>query len=163
MQPMDEVYQKYARSVHKYLLSLSHSEEIAEELTQETFYQAIRSIDRYDHTCKMSTWLCSIAKRKYCEYLRKHPRHEEMEEADRVLQPAVSAENKYLASVQRIELMKTLHALPEPFKEVLYLRLFGSLSFKEIGEIMGKNENWARVNFYRGKEKLRKEIEDNEE
>ena len=36
----------------------------------------------------------------------------------------------------------------------MYLRISGDLSFKEIGEIMGKSENWARVNFYRGKEKL---------
>ena len=62
----------------------------------------------------------------------------------------------------RIELMKKLHGCPEPFREILYLRIFGGLSFKEIGEIMGKTENWARVTYYRGKEKLRKEIDDNE-
>ena len=59
-------------------------------------------------------------------------------------------------------MMKKLHSCPEPFREILYMRLFGDLSFKEIGEIMGRTENWARVNFYRGKEKLRKEWKDNE-
>ena len=61
-----------------------------------------------------------------------------------------------------IELMKKLHGCPEPFREILYLRIFGGLSFKEIGEIMGQTENWARVTYYRGKEKLRKEIDENE-
>ena len=73
-----------------------------------------------------------------------------------------SAEKDVLQSMNRIELMKQLHVCPEPFREILYMRLFGDLSFKEIGEIMGRSENWARVNFYRGKEKLRKERLKNE-
>ena len=73
-----------------------------------------------------------------------------------------SAEEDALQSMNRIELMKKLHVCPEPFREILYMRLFGDLSFKEIGEIMGRTENWARVNFYRGKEKLRKEWNEDE-
>ena len=62
MQPMEEIYQEYARTVFKYLLSKTHDEDLAEELTQETFYQALKSIDRFDESCKISTWLCAIAK-----------------------------------------------------------------------------------------------------
>ena len=73
------------------------------------------------------------------------------------------AEEHVIQALDRVEFMKKLHLCPEPFREVLYLRIFGNLSFREIGEIMGKTENWARVTFYRGKEKLRKEMGENEE
>ena len=157
MQSPEEVYQKYAKSVYKYLMSLVHNRDLAEELTQETFYQAIRCIDHYDHSCKMSTWLCGIAKRQYYKYLRESPPHETLNDTDQLSPAADSAEKEYLDSMQHMELLKALHALPEPFKEVMYLRLFGNLSFREIGDIMGQNENWARVNYYRGKNKLKKE------
>lgn len=155
MQFTDQIYQKYARTVYKYLLSLTYSEDIAEELTQETFYQAVRSIHRYDESCSISTWLCAIAKNQLLSYQRKHPVQENLSDHDQTVQ---SAEEDMLDSENRVELLKKLHLCQEPFREILYLRIFGNLSFKEIGEIMGRTENWARVTFYRGKEKLRKEI-----
>ena len=161
MQSMDEIYQEYARMVYRYLLSRTHREDLAEELTQETFYQALRSIDRFDESCRISTWLCAIAKNQYRMYCRKHPFSEEnLKEEDVALE---SAEQEAIASIQHMDLLKKLHLCPEPFREILYLRIFGNLSFKEIGEIMGKTENWARVTFYRGKEKLRKGLMDDEE
>lgn len=160
MQSMDEIYQTYARTVYKFLLSKTHNEDIAEELTQETFYQAIKSIHRYDGSCKLSTWLCAIAKNQLLAYQRKHPTEESIDDYQNLSMENVEAE--VFDRMQRIELMKKLHVCPEPFREILYLRIFGSLSFKEIGEIMGKTENWARVNFYRAKERLKKEVEKNE-
>ena len=68
MQSMDEIYQTYARTVYKYLLSKTQNEELAEELTQETFYQAVRCIKRFDGSCKLSTWLCAIAKNQLRAY-----------------------------------------------------------------------------------------------
>ena len=159
MQSMDDIYQKYARTVYKYLLTLVHNENVAEELTQETFYQAIRCIDKYNGKCAISTWLCAIAKNQHLLYQRKNPNFENIEEH---IQEVNSAERDTLKSIDRVELLKRLHLCSEPYREVLYLRIFGNLSFKEIGEIMEQTENWARVTFYRGKEKLRKEIVENE-
>lgn len=156
MQPMEEIYQEYARTVFKYLLSKTHEEDLAEELTQETFYQALKSIDRFDGSCKISTWLCAIAKNQLSAYRRKHPEMKTLEELEQAELSAESAEQNVLNGLERVELMRQLHNCPEPFREVLYLRIFGNLSFKEIGEIMEKTENWARVTFYRGKEKLKK-------
>lgn len=82
MQSMDEIYQKYAKRVYKYLLSLIHNQDVAEELTQETFYQAIQNIDRFDGSCQVSTWLCAIAKNQLCSYQRKHPPLENLEDYD---------------------------------------------------------------------------------
>ena len=159
MQSMDEIYQTYARTVYKYLLSRTHQEELAEELTQETFYQAIKSIDRFDGSCKLSTWLCAIAKNQFQAYLRKHPVEVCIAEKEEL--SVASVETELFEQERRVELLKKLHTCPEPCREILYLRIFGNLSFKEIGEIMGKTENWARVTFYRAKERLKKEIEEN--
>lgn len=155
MQSIEDIYQQHAKTVYKYLLSKVHSEDIAEELTQETFYQAMRSIDRFDNSCKISTWLCAIAKNQLLSYQRKHPSFAEF---TGFTETTASAENIVLQMENRVALMKKLHLCPEPYKEVLYLRIFGGLSFKEIGEIMNHTENWARVTFYRGKEKLRKDM-----
>ncbi|MBO7340082.1 MAG: sigma-70 family RNA polymerase sigma factor [Lachnospiraceae bacterium] len=159
MQSMDEIYQQYAKTVYKYLLSRTHREDLAEELTQETFCQAIRAIDRFDGKCKLSTWLCAIAKNVHLTYLRKHPA---LEDIDEVEIPVASAEESALDNLGKLQMIRMLHRLEEPYREVTYLRVFGELSFAEIGEVLGKTENWARVTFYRGKEKLRKEMSENE-
>ena len=166
MQSMDEIYQKFAQTVYRYLLSQTRDSNLAEELTQETFYQAVRSIDKFDGSCKISTWLCAIAKNQMHSYFRKHPKMDTLDAEDVTEKVLVeqtgaskSAETEALDAMSHIELMRRLHNCPEPFREILYLRIFGNLSFKEIGDIVGKTENWARVTFYRGKERLRKEIE----
>ena len=174
MQPMDGIYQKYAQMVYKYLMSLCHDDDTAQELTQETFYQAIRSSGKYDESCRISTWLCAIAKNVFLTWKRKNPQHaslSELSESGEKTQAdeydtldknvsGPSAESLAISSVQRVDIFRTVHMLPDPYKEVLYLRIFGDLSFREIGDIHSKTENWARVTFYRGKEKLRKMMED---
>ncbi len=152
---MDEIYQQYARTVYRYLLSLTRDEDLAEELTQETFYQAIRTVDRFDGSCAVSTWLCAIAKR----VLATHRRRPAMEDVDEVTLPAASAEQDALTNVGKVDLLRRVHTLPEPGREVVYLRVFGDLSFREIGAVLGRTENWARVTYYRAKELLRKDVE----
>ena len=160
MQSMEEIYKEHAKTVYRFLLSRTHDEDLAEELTQETFYQAIRTSGRYDGSSKVSTWLLGIAKNVLFTYLRKHPAHEDIEDQEI---PVESAEDAALRSAERVELLRKLHDLPEPRREVMYLRVFGGLSFREVGEILGQSENWARVTFYRAKEQLRKEIERDEQ
>ncbi len=152
---MQRNYQEYARTVYKYLLSLTRDEQIAEELTQETFCQAIKSCEKYDGSCSMPTWLCAIAKNVLRTYRRKHPPFEDIDDIPEEAFAVPSAESGAEASDERVRLFRRLHELPEPYREILYLRIFGGLSFREIGEVQGKTENWARVTFYRGKEKLR--------
>ncbi len=115
MQQMEEIYQKYARTVYQYLLSMTHDSALAEELTQETFYQAIRSIDRFDGSSSISTWLCAIAKRQLWSYRRKHPALEEINEQDVLTE---SAEKDALESISRVDLLKRMHLCPEPFREI---------------------------------------------
>ena len=155
---MEQIYRKHAKTVYQFLLAQCHDTSLAEELTQETFYQAIRSIERFDGSCKLSVWLCQIAKHLWYQYLRKHKREAT---ADDVVfdRPTASAEEKIVSGERHLELLRRIHNLPEPAREVMYLRAFGGLSFRQIGDVLGKTETWARVTFYRSKERLKGGLE----
>lgn len=154
MDDMEQLYQQYAQTVYKFLLSQCHDPGLAEDLTQETFYQAIRSIGRFDGSCKVSVWLCQIARHLWYQHLQKHRREAPMPE-DGIDAPVPSAEEEAVSRLGHLDLLRRVHALPEPGREVVYLRVFGGLSFREISDVLGKTETWARVTFYRGKERLK--------
>lgn len=160
MDDMEQIYQAHARTVYKFLLSQCHDADLAEELTQETFYQAVRSIGRFKGDCKVSVWLCQIAKHLWYQYLRKRRPEEPLPEDG---PPGPSAEEDTLARQGHLDLLRQIHSLPPNTREVVYLRAFGGLSFREIGDVLGRTETWARVTFYRGKEALRKGGADHEE
>lgn len=151
MEDMSRLYQQHAQTVYKFLLAQCRDAHLAEELTQETFYQAIRSVDRFNGSCKVSVWLCQIAKHLWYQHLRKH-RREAAEGPPETVLP--SAEEETLAQEGQLELLRKIHALSPDAREVVYLRSFGGLSFREIGDVCGRTETWARVTFYRSKELL---------
>lgn len=151
---MDEIYRKYNNIVLKYLMCQCHDADLAEELTQETFFRALRSIQRFDGSCKMSTWLCQIAKHVFYQELDKRKRHQTVPLEEVMSDAEASPEGKAIFSQNKMELFQQIHRLSEQEKEVIYLRLTGEFSFREIGKIFEKNENWARVTFYRAKQKL---------
>ena len=153
MERLSEIYEQYYELVFKYLITLCRNADVAEELTQDTFYKAIQSIERFNGTCKMSVWLCQIAKHTYYQYVDKQMKQPEYV----ALQTGPSIEQLLIAQEDKIEIYRKMHQLKEPFREVLHLRTLGGLSFQEIGEVLGKNENWARVTFYRAKVKLLEE------
>lgn len=140
---MDEIYQKYAQAVYRYLLSRTGNQDVAEELTQETFYQAMKSIDKYDGSCKILTWLCAIAKNQLYSYHRKNPMCESLDAKEQMEQKqqipfagSKSTEKEVLGKLEQIEFMQRLHQCPEPFREIFYLRVLGDLSFKEIAKTL---------------------------
>lgn len=149
-------FEEYGMFVFKYLMSLCGNADLAEELTQETFYRAIRSSGKFDGSCKVSTWLCQIAKHIWYQELdrRRRKKTEPLQENG----TGDGLENDYCRKEQTMEVMKAVHILEESGKEVFLLRIMGGFSFKEIGEICGRNENWARVTFYRAKQRIMKEV-----
>lgn len=159
---MDEAYREYAVMVYKFLLSLCYEEELAEELTQETFYQAVRSVDRYDGSCKVSTWLCQIAKHLWYREMERRKRKGTSELTADMESLEKPVEEQLLVKEEKMELFRKVHVLDEISKEIVLLRVTGAFSFKEIAELFGKNENWARVTYYRAKQKLLKGGEKNE-
>ncbi len=159
MHSIEAIYKEHSKMVYRYLLSLTGNSDLAEELTQETFFQAVKGINRFDRSCKVSTWLCAIAKNQLLSWRRKNPVMEDISESHIT---TGSVEETVTASMGRMEILRKMHELPEPGREIMHLRLFGGLSFREIAEVMNRSENWARVTFYRAKEQLRKELEKNE-
>lgn len=153
---MTELYEQNAKIVYHFLLSKCHNSTLAEDLTQETFLQAYKAIDRYNGKCKVSVWLCQIAKHLWYQYLEKHKHEVLVETPDEHILSTNNTEKQVLSRYELKDVLKEMQALPDKIREVMYIRIAGDLSFKEIGEIMGQSENWARVNFYRGKEMLLK-------
>ena len=160
MQDMEQIYKQYFETVNKYLFCLTHNSDISEELTQETFYRAVKKINTFKGDCKMSVWLCQIAKNLWYDEIKKNKKIEDIEEILSI-QSEDKIEDKVVLNESKLELYKKIQKLDEQTREVIYLRITGELSFKEIGDILNKTENWARVTFYRGKQKL-KESESNE-
>ncbi|MDE7298811.1 MAG: RNA polymerase sigma factor [Lachnospiraceae bacterium] len=166
MEEFEQIYDFYFRDVYKYAFSLCRSHAQAEEITQETFCRALKSMSSFRGECRMFVWLCQIAKHIYFAGLQKEKRQsgrdvEEVLEAGS-LQPACSMEQQLLDEADAMELHRHLHCLPEPYKEVFMLRVFGELSFKKIGQIFNKTENWARTTYHRGKLKIIQEMEKSE-
>lgn len=156
MQDIEKIYKEYFEIVNKYLFCLTHNNDISEELTQETFYKAVRKIDTYKGECKMSVWLCQIAKNTWYDQCRKNKNIINVEEKDLLeVQALDTIEEQIISKEEKISLYRKMQNLDEKTREVIYLRITGELSFKEIGIILNKTENWARVTFYRGKNQLK--------
>ena len=131
---------------------------IAEEITQETFFKALKNIDKFDGKCRLYVWLCQIAKNTFFSYKKKERYHEDLTEAEDILADS-TFEQSLLSKESVYKIHKELHSLGEPYKEVFMLRVFGDLSFSQIGSLFEKTESWARVTYHRAKMKLKERIE----
>ena len=155
MEHFEQVYQEYETLVRNFLLRLTGNTHLAEELTQETFYQALRHWSSFRGQASPATWLCAIAKRLYFTSLRRKPAPWPDHAADPEPDPAEAL----VRSDRQMAAHRLLHHLAEPYKEVFTLRTFGDLSHAQIGALFGKSESWARVTFYRAKQKLIEKLE----
>lgn len=163
MQNIEEVYIKYFEIVYKYLFCLTHNSDLAEELAQETFFKATMKIHTFKEDSKVSTWLCKIAKNLWYNEIRHNKKINIIEYDD--IRDIIDYEDiidTIISKEEKEQLYKKVKELDPVTREVMNLRIVGNLSFKEIGKILEKNENWVRVIFYRGKNKL-KEGEDYED
>ncbi len=156
MQNMEQIYEEYFETVNKYLFCLTHDRDISEELTQETFYKAVNKIHTYKGKCKISVWLCEIAKNLWYDECRKNRKMIKTDQEELlVIQAIENLEDTVILNEEKMNLYKKMQSLDEQTREIMYLRITGELSFKEIGIILNKTENWARVTFYRGKQKIK--------
>lgn len=160
MQSLEEIYKLYSKKVFVFLLSKTNNEQLAEELTQETFFQAVQCIDGFKGNSSILTWLCGIAKNVWLKYLRKHQEILFLDESS--LEQIEAQDKNEKVSWEQKEVLQLIHCMNEPMREVMYLRLISNLSFAEIGEILGRTENWTRVTYFRGKQIIVKEIMRNE-
>ena len=162
MQDIEEIYQEYSITVYKYLFCLTQNRDISEELTQETFAIAVEDIKKFRGECKLSVWLCQIAKHLWYKELKKSKKNVNVsfEEVNDNILYDESLEEIICEKEEKLKLFKDMQKLDEKSREVMYLRMVGNLSYEEIGEILGKTANWSRVTFYRAKQKIREENKD---
>lgn len=167
MKEFDSIYREYFKDIYLYLRSLSGEEALAEELTAETFFKALKSIDSFRGDCNIRVWLCRIAKNTYYSYCKKSGRTESLseEQLEGRIGSSVeqrSPENILMDKEMSERLHMLLHRMEEPYKEVFSLRVFGELSFKQIGNLFGRTENWACVVYHRARKRLLDGLEEKE-
>lgn len=157
---MDAIYIKYYKSVYNFLYKLTYDVELSEELTQETFYTAIKKINTLKNKESIRTWLYQIAKNKWKDYLKKTKKSNvDLDENNfENLAANYNIEEDMITKDNIIELFKKIHMLDIDTREIIYLKLIKNFTFKEISQILGKNEEWARTKFYRGKIKLKESL-----
>ena len=157
MTDFETVYHLYFCDVYKYALSLCKNEAMAEEIAQETFYKALSKLEQFDGKCKVSVWLCQIAKNIYFTMCRK--KKFVATDADiTLLADEHSMEERFFAKQTALAIQKVLNSLNEPYKDVFSARVLSEMSFKEIAVLFGKTENWARVTYHRAKGRIKEAL-----
>lgn len=161
----EEIYNEYFKDVYLYILRLSGDAHIAEEITSDTFFKAMKAIEKFRGDCEIRVWLCQIAKNCYYSFLKKNRREESIETPEllNIAEPKAHVEEQLAQKETMVQLQTMLHELPEPYKEVFMWRTFADLSFKQIGQMFGKTDNWACVTYHRARTMLRKGLEESKD
>ena len=160
MTEFEEVYQTYFQDVYRYIRQLSGDEQTAEEVTSETFFKAMRSIGTFRGECDLRVWLCQIAKNTYYSYCKKNARTVSLDEEAAVEQPGTQNVEDEISRRETVrQTQEALHGLPEPYKEVFMWRAFADLSFKQIGQMFRKSDNWACVTYHRARAMIKSRME----
>lgn len=154
------VFEQYYEDVYRFLRALTRDRDLTEELTQETFLRAIRSIDTYRGEGEFRVWLCSIAKNLFYSQMKKQKKS--IPVADEDFPEGESQEKTLIDRIAdretAMEIYQALHRLRDPYKEVFSLRVFGELSFREIGGLFEKSEHWACVTYHRARQMILREV-----
>lgn len=155
----EEIYRRYFRDVYRFARGLTQDEALAEEITQETFFKALKAVDKFDGSKDVRAWLFTIARNAYYDHCRAQKRTIAREELPQELPDSVRIEDKVEDEERAFAIHRFLHGMEEPYKEVFTLRVFGELPYEKIGRLFGKSANWARVTFYRAKVRIMEHME----
>ena len=154
----EEIYTTYFSDVYMYIRRLSRDEHLAEEITSETFFKAVSSIESFRGDCDIRVWLCQIAKNCYFTYLKKTQRIDSIEDIE-IAEQSENFEERFFQKDAAMQIQKVLHDIPDPYKEVFMWRVFAEMSFKQIGQIFHKSENWACVTYHRARKMIKERLE----
>lgn len=164
MTDFEKLYNTYFNDVFLYIRRLSGDEQTAEEITSETFFKAMHSIESFRGDCDVRVWLCQIAKNSYYTYIKKSgkTRSVDLSALQNVPDPSANLTEQIIRKEEVARIQKVLHDISEPYKEVFMWRVFARLSFKQIGSIFGKNENWACVTYHRARKMIVRRLEESQ-
>lgn len=155
MPDFEAVYRAYFSDVYQYVLALIRDETAAEEITQEPFFKALSAIDSFRGDCQLRVWLCQITRNQYLTLCRERQKFADgpAERGDGGIEDGFADAD----AAKRPHVL--LHGLPESYEEVFSLRTFGELPFAQIGELFGRTESWARVTYFRARQRLKEEFD----
>ena len=156
---LERMYDEYFTAVYRFVLSISRDHHVAEEVTQETFFKALKNIDDFRGESSLTVWLCQIAKNLCYDHMKKQKRITALSDETDIGPAASGPEDGFFRKTQEKQIHKILHGLKEPYKEVFSLRSLGELRFSDIGELFGKSEGWARVTYHRARVMIKEELE----
>ena len=159
MTEFESIYRTCFTDVELYLRAICKDESLAEELTEQVFFQAMKALPKFRGDCDIRTWLCAMAKNSYLSHLRKQKPLETIEDLQ-IPDPYQRLEEQILDRDQAMAIHRVLHDLPDPYKEVFSLRIFGQLSFGDIGSLFGRTANWACVTYHRARQKIKDQMEE---
>lgn len=159
MWSFESIYRTYFTEVELYLRAVCKDDSLAEELTEQVFFQAMKALPKFRGDCDIRTWLCAMAKNCYVSHLRKQRPSEDIDTLQ-IPDPGQTVEEQILDRDQAMYIHRVLHNLPEPYKEVFSLRVFGQLSFEDIGNIFRRTANWACVTYHRARQKIKMQMEE---
>ena len=159
----EKIYDTYFDDVYLYVRRLSGNEHVAEEIASETFFKAMSSIKNFRGECDIRVWLCQIAKNSYFSYLKKNGKTigfddvklQDLADPNALLPRKIPNEKEGIRQAQ-----KAVHTLPELYREVFMWRVFADLSFKQIGELFHKTDNWACVTYHRARKMIKSRLEE---
>lgn len=159
----EKIYDTYFDDVYLYVRRLSGNEHVAEEIASETFFKAMSSIKNFRGECDIRVWLCQIAKNSYFSYLKKNGKTigfddvklQDSADPNALLPRKIPNEKEDIRQAQ-----KAVHTLPELYREVFMWRVFADLSFKQIGELFHKTDNWACVTYHRARKMIKSRLEE---
>ena len=161
MRGFEELYHTHGRPVYRFLLALTGDEGQAEELLQETFYQAFLHIDRFEGRSSLYTWLCCIGKNAWLRECRRRSRYTDTPYEELKLEaPAPTPEEAMLRREQAQRLRRAVLELEDPQREVFILHAYGGLKLKEIAALHQKSESWARVTYFRARKTIQEVLSD---
>ena len=160
MTAFEEIYKEHFSGVYKYVYALCRNEDLAEEVTQETFYKAMENMDKFRGETRLFVWLCQIAKNTYFNYCRKQKRQVSVAAVHPISDGDL--EEAFFDKETAGRLLRLMHELTEPYKEVFTLRVYGQLPFSQIGQLFGKSDSWARLIYYRAKREIRRNLNEHQ-
>lgn len=153
----EKLYETYYMRVYSYVMTLAGKQDMAEEITQEAFYKAFTTNSTFRGESNEVTWLCAIARNLFFDEMRRQSKSTEAD-LDANADSGINIESEVEDRDASCRIHQALQELEEPYRRVFELRIFGELSFREIGDICEKTENWARVTYHRAKLKLQNTV-----
>ena len=154
-----DIYETYFADVELYLRAICRDEALVEELTEQVFFRALKALPTFRGDCDIRTWLCAMARNAFVSHQRKEKPSQSIEELQ-IPDSRKTVEEWIVDQEQAMAIHRILHDLPEPYKEVFSLRIFGQLSFGDIGSLFGRTANWACVTYHRARQKIQSEMEE---